>query len=192
MRHKRRNTERLRFAAVALISLPLVACGGHAAGSGIQHSIYAHGASLLPRGDEDALITGEMSTRNGCVVLAARGSDAAYPVIWPSGTSIADEEPLTLALPSGADLTLGQASGLHQGTREWACVGTWSPLEACKLGRWALLWMRLRLGIAWGGSVLVCAPWLGLSGSVLRGGALKLRANGPHAGDRARPGDVVA
>jgi hypothetical protein len=80
-----------------------------------------HDGSLLPRGGEDALVQGTLATRNGCVVLAQTGSDIAYPVIWPSDTSIADEDPLTLLLSSGAPLPLGQAvtgsGGYHEAAR---------------------------------------------------------------------------
>lgn len=33
----------------------------------------------------------------------------AYPVIWPSGTSIVSDDPLTLELASGEELAVGQA-----------------------------------------------------------------------------------
>jgi hypothetical protein len=122
----RRNDGHLRFAAVALLALPLVACGGQAVASGSQHTIYVHGGSLLPRGGEDALIQGPLASRNGCVVLAQEGSDIAYPVLWPSGTSIVGEDPLTLSLPSGARLTLGQAvtgsGGYHYATSDRVTV----------------------------------------------------------------------
>jgi hypothetical protein len=125
-RNGRRGNGRLRFTAAALVTLPLVACGGQATVSGSQHTIYVHGGSLLPRGGEDALIQGTLATRNGCVVLAQGESDVAYPVIWPSGTSIAGEAPLTLRLPSGVPLTLGQAvvgsGGYHDATSDRVTV----------------------------------------------------------------------
>jgi hypothetical protein len=71
------------------------------------YTIYIHGDSLLPRGGDDALIQGTVVTRNGCVLLGF-GNGAAYPVVWPSGTSIVDDDPLTLRLRSGDQVTVGQ------------------------------------------------------------------------------------
>lgn len=70
------------------------------------YTIYIHGDSLLPRGGDDALIQGTVVTRNGCVLLGF-GDGAAYPVIWPSGTVIADDDPLTLTLRSGEQVIVG-------------------------------------------------------------------------------------
>lgn len=49
---------------------------------------------------------GTLSTHDGCVLLEA--GDTAYPVVWPQGTSISSEDPLTLELPSGHELAIGQ------------------------------------------------------------------------------------
>jgi hypothetical protein len=109
-----------------VLALALVACGGQGTVNGEQHSIFVHGGSLLPRGGEHALIRGTLATRDGCVVLEQQDFDIAYPVIWPSGTSIATENPLTLALPSGERLTLGESvtggGGYHYSTSERVSV----------------------------------------------------------------------
>lgn len=47
-----------------------------------------------------------MVTRNGCVLLGF-GDGAAYPAIWPSGTVMADDDPLTLTLRSGEQVIVG-------------------------------------------------------------------------------------
>lgn len=117
----RRWCSRSTVLAVAL-ALGVVGCGGQSEVSRGDYTIYVHGGSLLPRGGEDALIEGTLTTRNGCVLLQMVGFDHAYPVIWPSGTSIAGDDPLTLRLPSGDDLILGQAvsggGGYHYTTSD--------------------------------------------------------------------------
>lgn len=68
-----------------------------------------HGSSLTPRGGDDGIVEGVLAVRDGCVLLdEADGSDDAYPVAWPAGTSIAATEPLVLELPSGEELTVGE------------------------------------------------------------------------------------
>ena len=93
----------------ALLALALVGCGGQSELSGGDHTIFVHGRSLLPRGGQDALIQGTLALRDGCVLLEQDEFAIAYPVIWPSGTSIVSDDPLTLQLPSGEELTVGQA-----------------------------------------------------------------------------------
>ncbi len=102
----------LTVAAVVLglvSALALVSCGGQSEVSGDDYTIFVHDASLLPRGGTDAEVVGTLATRDGCVLLEQEGFDIAYPVVWPSGTSIAREDPLTLKLPSGEELAVGQA-----------------------------------------------------------------------------------
>jgi hypothetical protein len=115
-----------RLAAGIILVLALVACGGQAMVEGEEHSIFVHGGSLLPRGGEDAEIRGTLATRNGCVVLEQEDLDVAYPVVWPSGTSIASESPLTLELPSGEHLALGEVvsggGGYHDTTSDRVAV----------------------------------------------------------------------
>lgn len=50
-----------------------------------------------------------MALRDGCVLLEQEEFAIAYPVIWPSGTSIVSDDPLTLELASGEELAVGQA-----------------------------------------------------------------------------------
>lgn len=98
-----------RMALGLVLVLALAACGGQSELSGGDHTIFVHDRSLAPRGGRDALVEGTLAIRGGCVVLEQDGFDIAYPVIWPSGTSIAGEDPLTLELPSGEELAVGQA-----------------------------------------------------------------------------------
>ena len=50
-----------------------------------------------------------MALRDGCVLLEQEEFDIAYPVIWPSGTSIVGDDSLALELPSGEQFAVGQA-----------------------------------------------------------------------------------
>jgi hypothetical protein len=93
----------------SVLAVGLVGCGGQTEIERGEYTIYVHGGSLLPRGGEDALIEGALIMRDGCVLIDRGGGfDIAFPVIWPSGTSIASDDPLTLRLPSGDELVVGQ------------------------------------------------------------------------------------
>lgn len=107
--------------AVAAMSV-LVGCGGGQSDQRLgEFTIYVHGGSLLPRAGEDALIEGVLATREGCVLIERDDGDS-YPVVWPSGTTIIDDDPLTLELPSGDHLEVGQrvsgGGGSHDATSE--------------------------------------------------------------------------
>lgn len=98
---------RRRIVLGLVLTLAFVGCGGQFEVKGDHHTIFVHGGSLLHGERRHALIEGTLVTRNGCVLLEqARG--IAQPVVWPSGTSIAGEDPLTLELPSGERLAVGQ------------------------------------------------------------------------------------
>lgn len=91
-----------------VLAAVLAGCGdgGQAEVSRGRYTIYVHDDSLLPRGGDDALISGTLVTRGGCV-LVGQENGTAYPVVWPSGTSIVDDDPLTLELGSGDQVTIG-------------------------------------------------------------------------------------
>lgn len=108
---------------VLVMSLALASCGGQSEVSGDGHAIFVHDRSLLPRGGDDALVRGRLVTRGRCVLLEDdEGVDIAYPVIWPSGTSIHSENPFTLRLKSAALITVGAVvsggGGYHQASSE--------------------------------------------------------------------------
>ncbi|MFW6195026.1 MAG: hypothetical protein ACOC5M_00710 [Chloroflexota bacterium] len=104
---RRRGSQILAIVAVGLIlPLALVGCGRQSAVSGDKYTIYVYERFLPAGGGMEGIIQGTLATRNGCVVL--EGTDDFIPVIWPAGTSIASEDPLTLELPSGEELTVGQ------------------------------------------------------------------------------------
>lgn len=102
---------RLRWMVAATVVVVLVGCGGQSEASLGGFTIYVHDASILPRGGSDAIPGGVLETRDGCVLLDG------MPVVWPSGTSIVDEDPVTLELRSGQRLEVGQrvsgAGGTH-------------------------------------------------------------------------------
>lgn len=104
-RRRRSRTGPLLAVTLALV---LSGCGGGQSERTLGNfAIYVHGDSILPRGGEDALIEGELTTRDGCVLLERDLGDVS-PVVWPSGTSIVDDDPLTLELPGGDHLKIGQ------------------------------------------------------------------------------------
>lgn len=84
----------------------LFGSGGQSELSGDAHTIFVHDWSLFPRGEVDAMTGGRLRTHDGCALLEA--GDTRYPVVWPQGTSIASEDPLTLELPSNHEVAVGQ------------------------------------------------------------------------------------
>lgn len=117
-----RRWRRRSMVLAVVVACGVVACGGQSEVNRGDYTIFVHGGSLLPRGGDDALVVGTLTTWSGCVLLQMEGFDHAYPVIWPSGTSIAGDDPLTLRLPSGEELTVGQAvsggGGYYQATSD--------------------------------------------------------------------------
>jgi hypothetical protein len=95
------------LAAVVVVAVAGCGSGGQSEVSRGQYTIYVHHGSLLPRGGADALLEGTLVTTGDCVHLETEAG-AAHPVVWPSGTSIADDDPLTLRLGSGEKVTVGE------------------------------------------------------------------------------------
>ena len=92
---------------LALVAGLLAGCGGvnERRVGGDDLRFFVHGRTVLPSGGMDALVVGALTAADGCVLLEQDGS--SYPVVWPSGTSVAGTDPLVLELPSGDQLTLG-------------------------------------------------------------------------------------
>lgn len=56
----------------------------------------------------DALLKGQLAVVNGCLgVERSKAPARAYVVVWPDGTEILDEEPLTVALEDGSRFSVG-------------------------------------------------------------------------------------
>lgn len=127
-----------RLSAALLLIATLPGCGGGQSAitrGGV--TILVHDGALLPRGGNDALITGALTQRNGCVGLASDDAlGGVVPVIWPSGTELVEDAPLSLRLPSGAPVVEGQHV---QGAGGYAAPGstdiTIEVPEACALDR---------------------------------------------------------
>lgn len=95
---------RLVWSIVALVVL--AGCGdGQSEEVSGEFSIYVHDSSPFSGGGSDALLEGTLVVRDGCVLL---DSGEVRPVVWPMGTSIVDDDPLTLELRSGERLQEGQ------------------------------------------------------------------------------------
>lgn len=99
---------RIRVAVVATVMAGLLtACGGvneQRVGDD-DLRFFVHGKTILPSGGMDALVVGTFATANGCVLLEA--GETKYPVVWPSGTTVAGTDPLVIKLPSGEHVRLG-------------------------------------------------------------------------------------
>lgn len=70
---------------------------------------FVHGRTILPSGGMDALVSGALAAADGCVLLEQ--GEGRYPVVWPSGTSVAGTDPLVIELPSGDQVHLGDEVG---------------------------------------------------------------------------------
>jgi hypothetical protein len=75
----------------------------------------------------DAQIVGVLAAADGCVLLEQNG--IRFPVVWPSGTSIASPDPLVVELPSGAELSLGEHVSGGGGYLKASDVGVEVPDE---------------------------------------------------------------
>jgi hypothetical protein len=112
---------RVPWVAAASV-LALASCGGGQSEESVGDlTIYVHESSILSSSGEDSLLQGELVVRDGCVLLAQDAGEL-FPVVWPSGTSIGDDDPFTLALTSGLRVEVGQrvsgGGGTHPATSE--------------------------------------------------------------------------
>lgn len=98
--------------AVLLLVVLLAGCGGvgeRRVGDN-DARFFVHGHTVLPSGGLHAQVVGALAVADGCVLLDQDGN--RFPVVWPSGTSVAGTDPLIIELPSGEQLELGdQVSG---------------------------------------------------------------------------------
>ena len=96
-----------RLVAALMLVGAVSACGGQTVVTEGDVTLLVHKGSLLPRGGTDAVVAGSLVLRNGCVGLVV--GDRVLAVIWPSGTELADVDPLTVRLPSGSLVTEGES-----------------------------------------------------------------------------------
>jgi hypothetical protein len=87
------------------------------AGSGVEEQrvgdeqlrFFVQGPRLRPPGGAVTLtarVAGVLAEADGCVLLVEGANQ--YPVVWPSGTSVAGTNPLVIELPSGEHLEVGE------------------------------------------------------------------------------------
>lgn len=88
---------------------------------------FVHGRTAGGSAGMAAEVVGVLTAADGCVLLEQDGT--RYPVVWPSGTSVADADPLTVELPSGAELELGDRVRGGGGYLSAADVGIEVPDE---------------------------------------------------------------
>lgn len=93
------------LAALALLA-PLSACGG-------GEVVEAGDVTVLVGEDTgagmDALLSGELTVIDGCLGVRQ------YVVIWPHGTDVTDDDPLTIEVPDLGTFTLGDTVELGGG-----------------------------------------------------------------------------
>lgn len=103
-----RTYSRTAVAVAATLTLGLItACGGVSDQRVGDDDLrfFVHGRTVLPSGGMDAVVAGALTVADGCVLLEQ--GESQYPVVWPSGTSVAGTDPLVIELPSGEQAQLG-------------------------------------------------------------------------------------
>lgn len=50
-----------------------------------------------------ALLPGRLAVVEGCLGLESQDVDAAHVVVWPHGTEVVDEDPLTISIPDDGE-----------------------------------------------------------------------------------------
>lgn len=98
------------------------------------YTLYVHSWSLRSRGGNDALISGQLATHGGCVVLEWPDGSERYPVVWPTNTRLAATDPLAIRLPSGEELAIGERVSGGGGFHYQETLGLEIPPEC--LGEW--------------------------------------------------------
>lgn len=90
-------SRRVRVVACLVICLGLAGCAGKVIVAG-EVSVLV---SERPSGGMDALKSGPLEVVGGC--LGSGGS----VIVWPYGTKVVDEDPLTIEIPDTGTFTLG-------------------------------------------------------------------------------------
>ena len=62
-----------------------------------------------------ALLPGRLAVINGCLGLESQDVDAAHVVVWPHGTEVVDEDPLTISIPDDGEYAVGDELQLGGG-----------------------------------------------------------------------------
>ena len=54
-----------------------------------------------------ALLQGRLAIIDGCLGLESQDVDAVHVVVWPHGTEVVDEDPLTISIPNDGEYSVG-------------------------------------------------------------------------------------
>ena len=105
---------------VRLVPLSVALVGLSGCSTGEEAEKTDEGGEVLRAGDVavlvdhdedgflDALLEGRLAVVDGCLgVEQSKAPETAYVVVWPDGTEILDEEPLTVALDDGSQFSIG-------------------------------------------------------------------------------------
>lgn len=102
----RRPQLRSALAVAATLTLPalLAGCGG-------SDVVTAGDVTVLvgERSQEgmEALLSGRLAVLDGCLGLESEDEVASYVVVWPHGTEVVDEDPLTISVPDDGEHSVG-------------------------------------------------------------------------------------
>ena len=115
-------------ALLTLGVLALSACGGAKA--------VDTGSSTLLVGERssesmDALLDGTLVEVDGCVGVEATDGGVEFVVVWPYGTSVADDEPVTIEVPDVGEVAVGDEVQVGGGVVQGEEVGGLTIPDFC-------------------------------------------------------------
>ncbi|MBU2075042.1 MAG: hypothetical protein KKE65_03765 [Actinobacteria bacterium] len=114
--------------ATALLAGSLSGCGGAEVTvvDDVTVLIGARSSSGM-----DALLPGRLAVVDGCLGLDFEDGAVFYVVVWPHGTEVVRDSPLTLALPDGEEHQLGDQLQVGGGESSSRMAGGIDVDEEC-------------------------------------------------------------
>lgn len=108
-------------ALLVAAALLTAACGGEAG------TVTAAGVRVLVGESTsegmDALLTGRLADVGGCLGIEPDETGDAMAVVWPHGTEVVDDAPLTIEVPDDGRYAIGDTVSLAGGTVAGGEVG---------------------------------------------------------------------
>ncbi|WP_121251193.1 hypothetical protein [Nocardioides ferulae] len=71
----------------------------------------------------DALLSGRLAVVEGCLGVTTTEDETGTVVVWPHGTDVVDDDPLTIAVPGEDDYALGEEIQVGGGGADGPDVG---------------------------------------------------------------------
>lgn len=98
-------------AVVLLLVATLSACGARTISAGDVQVLVGERS----RSGSDALLNGRLAVSDGCLGVEMTDTGSYVVVVWPHGTDVEEEEPLTVDVPDAGSLEVGDEVSLGGG-----------------------------------------------------------------------------